>query len=152
MSVDTVNLYWERKTEDFQPRTYNRTLSVSFKGGTEIFASTKKEYFGDPTYPNPEELLVSAASSCYMLTFLAYASQEGYTLDSYKDAAQGITGKNEAGKTCVTHITLNPIIKISGDKLPTDQDLERLKLKALDNCFISHSVSSLVKVNVKVDH
>lgn len=54
-----------------------------------IQASNPPQYFGEAEFPNPEELLLSAVSSCYMQTFLAVACKFGFIIDNYADIATG---------------------------------------------------------------
>lgn len=150
MSNFALTVLWQRNREDFDYKTYNRTYTVKFNGGIQIQASNPKEYFGTAELPNPEELLISAVSSCYMQTFLAFACKEGYIVDSYIDDATGITDKNEQGKICVTEIMLHPKIKISGPKPFDEFAKNEICTKALENCFISNSVKSHIFVEITV--
>lgn len=141
-----TSIHWERNGQDFNYETYDRTYTIKFNGGETIQASNPKEYFGNPKLPNPEELLVSALSGCYMQTFLALSCKYGYIIDSYTDDAVGITAKNEQGKTSVVKITLHLKLKFSGSELPDDVAINKIKEKALENCFISNSIKSVVDV------
>jgi len=144
-------IQWQRNGQDFKYETYDRTYTIKFSGGINIQASNPKEYFGTPELPNPEELLVSALSGCYMQTFLAVACKYGYIIDSYTDEAIGITDKNEHGKISVTKITLHPKIKFSGSKLPDDNTINKMREKAHENCFISNSINSQVSIEITVN-
>ena len=81
-----------------------------------------------------------------MLTFLALASNKGFIVDSYEDAAVGHLEKNASGKLAVTRVELHPKIVYSGAKQPNDSDLEWLHDKAHRECFIANSVTTEVKV------
>ncbi len=93
-----LTVLWQRNRQDFDYKTYDRTYIVKFSGGVQIQGSNPKEYFGTSELPNPEELLISAVSSCYMQTFLAFACKQGYIIDNYTDDVVGITDKNEQAK------------------------------------------------------
>jgi organic hydroperoxide reductase OsmC/OhrA len=82
-----------------------------------------------------------------MLTFLAIASYQGFTIDSYVDEAVGILGKNESGKMAVTQVTLKPTIQFSGEKLPSEEELNALHDKAHRECFIANSVTTEVNLS-----
>jgi organic hydroperoxide reductase OsmC/OhrA len=151
MGKHRVFVHWERNAQDFNYETYDRTYAIKFSGGVNIQASNPKEYFGKPELPNPEELLVSALSGCYMQTFLAVACKYGFIIDNYVDEAVGITDKNERAKICVTEITLRPEIKFSGPKFPDDKDINKMRDKAHENCFISNSINSLVHIEISIN-
>lgn len=148
MGNHLASISWQRNGQDFNYETYDRTYTIKFSGGENIQASNPKDYFGKSELPNPEELLVSALSGCYMQTFLAVACKNGYVIDSYIDEAIGITNKNEHGKISVTEITLHPKIKFSGSQLPDDDAITKMREKAHANCFISNSINSRVNIEI----
>jgi peroxiredoxin-like protein len=148
MGAHLASIHWQRNGQDFNYEVYDRTFTIKFSGGTTIQASNPTEYFGKQELSNPEELLVSALSGCYMQTFLAVACKYGYVIDSYTDEAVGITDKNERGKISVTKITLHPKIKFSGSKLPDDNAINKMREKAHENCFISNSINSQVNIEI----
>jgi organic hydroperoxide reductase OsmC/OhrA len=145
MSEHTITLNWKRTTPDFNYKTYERTHTINFSGGSHIQVTAAPEYLGDPKITNPEELLVAALSSCHMLTFLALAAYKGLIIDNYNDEAIGVVGKNAAGKMAVTQVTLRPKITFSGNQ-PDAQVLHEIHEKAHVNCFIANSVNTEVKV------
>jgi organic hydroperoxide reductase OsmC/OhrA len=77
-------------------RTYDRSHTVSIEGKPELFLTTDNPFVGDKSKLNPEDLLVSAISSCHMLSYLYVCSLEGIVITAYTDNATGImieTGK-----------------------------------------------------------
>jgi organic hydroperoxide reductase OsmC/OhrA len=81
-----------------------------------------------------------------MLTFLAVACKKKFVLDEYVDDAVGHMEKNENGKMAITKVTLKPKIKWSGDKQPTEQELDEMHHFAHTECFIANSVKTEVTV------
>lgn len=146
MSEHKITLNWTRNTEDFAYKTYDRTHTVKFSGGSEVQVTAAPEYLGNPAITNPEELMVAALSSCHMLTFLALSAMKGYVIDSYEDNASGSLGKNAEGKMALTAVFLRPQIKFSGANQPDAEALHQLHEKAHVNCFIANSVNFEVKV------
>lgn len=146
MSEHRITLNWQRKTPDFNYKTYDRTHSVEFSGGSTMHVTAAPEYLGNPEIANPEELLVAALSSCHMLTFLAISAYKGIVIDKYVDNAVGVLGKNEQGKMAVTEVVLKPVITFSGDKQPDAATLHQLHEKAHTECFIANSVKTVVRV------
>lgn len=146
MSEHKATITWARGGADFGYKTYNRDHVWRFENGVETPASATPAYLGNPQRVDPESALVAALSSCHMLTFLALASNKGFVVDSYDDAAVGFLEKNADGKLAVTRVELRPRILFSGDKQPTQTDLDWLHDKAHKECFIANSVTTKVSV------
>ena len=146
MSEHKAKIVWVRNGADFSYKTYPRDHVWRFENGVEIAGSAAAAYLGNPQRIDPESAFVAALSSCHMLTFLALASNKGFIVDSYEDAAVGHLEKNASGKLAVTRVELHPKIVYSGAKQPNDSDLEWLHDKAHRECFIANSVTTEVKV------
>jgi organic hydroperoxide reductase OsmC/OhrA len=63
-----------------------------------------------------------------------------------EDLQRGLQEKNAKGKLAVTRVELRPRILFSGDKQPTQADLDWLHDKAHRECFIANSVTTEVRV------
>ena len=146
MSEHKAKIVWVRNGADFSYKTYPRDHVWRFENGVEIAGSAAAAYLGNPQRVDPESAFVAALSSCHMLTFLALASNKGFIVDSYEDAAVGHLEKNASGKLAVTRVELHPKIVYSGAKQPNNSDLEWLHDKAHRECFIANSVTTEVKV------
>ena len=146
MSEHNITLSWNRTTDDFNYKTYNRTHTIQFSGGDHLQVTAAPAYLGDPKITNPEELLIAALSSCHMLTFLAIAATKGLIIDSYTDDAVGSLGKNAEGKMALTKVILHPKISFSGANQPDAATLHNMHEKAHVNCFIANSVNFEVAV------
>ena len=149
MSEHKVSVNWRRESDDFQYKTYNRGHTWIFENGIEVKASAAPDYLGSAECVNPEDAYVASLSSCHMLTFLAIAAYQGFTIDSYVDEAVGILDKTESGKLAVTQVTLKPTIHFSGEKKPSEEELNTLHDKAHRECFIANSVNTEVYVNMR---
>ena len=88
---------------------------------------------------------MASLSSCHMLWFLSLAARAGFCVDRYTDNAQGLMGRNAAGKMAMTQVTLRPEVAFSGEKRPTREQLDALHHKAHDECFIANSVTTDVR-------
>jgi organic hydroperoxide reductase OsmC/OhrA len=115
--------------------------------------SADPAFRGNPLRANPEELLVLAASSCQLLSFLARAARAGIEVLGYEDDALGLmperggTGR-EPQPTRIESIALRPVITV---RRGTDPALvEALAEQAHDGCYIANSLSSRVSVEVTV--
>jgi len=147
MSEHKVTIDWQRKTDSFAIKEYNRAHTWDFGEGNVVNASAAVGYQGDADCVDPEQAFVASIASCHMLTFLAVASQQNFVIDQYQDNTVGSLGKNAAGKMAVTVVDLYPNITFSGDNQPDKAQLEQLHHKAHQFCFIANSVSCEIKVH-----
>lgn len=116
---------------------------------TEFRLSADAAFRGDPALPNPEQLLLAAASSCQLLSFLALAAQAGIDVVAYSDDAEAIM---PAGRTPmrITQVVLRPRIVVApGADL--DQ-VRQLVEQAHDGCYIANSLTAEVVLDPAVEH
>ena len=149
MSEHRIALDWSRNGAPFERGNYPKTHIVRFDGGQTLRnSSAPGDYGGDASASNPEELLLSALSSCHMLTFLAVAANRGYVIDGYHDDATAELGKNADGKMAVVKATLVPKVTFSGDKRPNAEEYAALQARAHAACFIANSVKTQVELKL----
>lgn len=146
MSEHTVTLDWQRESTDFGYQTYNRDHDWKFDGGATVRASAAPAYLGNPQCVDPEEAFVASLSSCHMLTFLAVASRKRMVVDSYHDQAVGWLEKDASGGLAITRVTLRPLVRFSGDRSPSPEELAQMHDQAHHACFIANSVKTEVRV------
>jgi organic hydroperoxide reductase OsmC/OhrA len=141
---------WNRNGQDFQGQRYSRAHAWHFDGGATVPASSSPLSvplpMSDAAAVDPEEALVAAASSCHMLFFLSIAARRGHTVDSYRDHAIGLLGKNAQGKMAMTRITLRPAITFAGTAPPGAEELEAIHHEAHDKCYIANTLNCDVVV------
>lgn len=99
---------------------------------------------GDPARLNPEQLLVLAASSCQMLSFLAVAARARIDVAHYEDDAEGVMPEG-ARPMRITRIVLRPRVTTRGDA-PGDDRLLQLTETAHRHCFIANSLTTEITV------
>ena len=145
MSEHRAQLNWQRKAHPEDSSTFCRNHTLVLNGEQTINASSAAGFMGDAQCSDPEQMLVAAVSSCHMLTFLAIADIKGFKVERYQDNAVGFLTKAERGKV-VSRIELHPSITFSGDKQPTEAELDRLHDGAHKNCFIANSIKAEVEV------
>jgi organic hydroperoxide reductase OsmC/OhrA len=151
MSTYTATIRWARSGEgDFTKGQYSRAHEWAFDGGHVMPASASPHIvpapWSDAAGVDPEEAFVASLSSCHMLFFLDYARRDGWTIDSYVDAAEGVMEKIADGKLVVTRVTLRPQITWGGDAQPSDVQIAHLHHRSHDDCFIANSVKTEVTV------
>ncbi len=145
----SVQIRWTRGDAPFTDNRYSRAHSWLFDGGVEVPASSSPHVVRVPlsveAAVDPEEAFVASIASCHMLWFLSIAAGSGFRIDRYVDEAVGVMGKNAAGKTAVSRVTLRPQVAFSGDKLPSRAQIEEMHHKAHAECFIANSVTTDIR-------
>lgn len=105
-----TSVTWEGRTSGYDSYSREHLAAV---GGNEIALSADAAFHGDPARPNPEQLIVAAASSCQLLSFLGAAARSGVEVLAYRDHAQGEM-PSDARPMRPTRIVLRPHIVVSG--------------------------------------
>lgn len=126
-------------------RSYDRSHTVTIQGKPELFLTTDNPAVGDRSKLNPEDLLVSAISSCHMLSYLYVCAMEGIVITAYTDHATGIMIENESGGGSFKEVSLHPICYVANGNM-VEKAIE-LHHKAHEICYIANSVNFEVKCN-----
>lgn len=126
-------------------RTYDRSHTVTIQGKPNLFLTTDNPAVGDKSKLNPEDLLVSAISSCHMLSYLYVCALEGIVITSYIDNATGIMVELASGGGSFKEVTLNPLFYVADESM-VEKAIE-LHHKAHEICYIANSVNFDVKCN-----
>lgn len=142
MSEHAVTTRWSHAPLSGTSSGYSRDHEAVFAEGTRLAVSAAPDYHGNADLADPEQLLVSALSSCHMLYFLALCEAQGFRVTDYHDAASGTVEQLDSGGYGVTRITLRPRATFAGDKLPDAKAVKRLHDRAHKGCFIANSIRS----------
>lgn len=144
-----ARIRWSRGDAAFTDNRYSRAHSWHFDGGIEVPASSSPHVVRVPlsveAAVDPEEAFAASIASCHMLWFLSIAAGGGFRVDRYLDEAVAIMGKNAAGRTAVTQVTLHPHATFSGSRLPSHTQIEEMHHKAHAECFIANSVTTDIR-------
>ena len=127
---------------------YDRLHSATAPPAEQEIRITTGESHGDPSILNPEQLLVMAASSCQMLSFLHLAAKARIDVVAYEDEATGVMPE-DADPLRITEITLRPRIAVAGD--PSDERVHKLVHTAHEHCFIASSLNSAMSIEPTVE-
>jgi organic hydroperoxide reductase OsmC/OhrA len=109
----TAEWHGNKGTGTSSLRAYDRSHTVSIEGKPQLFLTTDNKAVGDQTKLNPEDLLVTAISSCHMLSYLYVCAMHGMVVTSYTDNATGTMVEQEMGGGNFTEVTLNPIVTVA---------------------------------------
>jgi peroxiredoxin-like protein len=115
-----------------------------------IDAGTPPEFKGREGNWSPEHLFVASLNSCYTLTLLAITEFSKVSVVSLSSTARGKLEKLERGGYQITEIVVKPRIVISSanDLMRMSRILE----KAKENCFVSNSIKSTIKIEPEIFH
>lgn len=120
-------------------RGYDRTWDVAIPGKPVVHCSNDPLLGGDPTKMNPEDLLLTALSSCHMLWYLHLASDAGIVVMEYRDTPVGVGEVQRTGAGRFVSATLHPHISVTAG---TDLvRAEAIHHEIHDVCFIAQSVN-----------
>jgi organic hydroperoxide reductase OsmC/OhrA len=130
-------------------RAYPRAHSAFVPPATEGFDLSADPHFrGDADLPNPEQLLVLAASSCQLLSFLAVAARAGIDVVGYADDARGEMPADSVPLR-ITRVVLRPVVTVRGAVRP--EEVERLLHQAHEECYVASSLRSEVVLEPRVE-
>lgn len=138
---------WRGSTAAGYPH-YSRAHQVTAPpGDASLEVSADPAFGGDPGRLNPEQLLLAAAASCQLLSFLAVAARARLDVTAYEDHA-GATMPEGDRPARITEIRLHPAITVQGPT--TESWVRHLVEVAHRECFIAHSVTATITVNPTV--
>lgn len=107
--------------------------------------SSDPAFRGDATLLNPEQLVVLAASSCQLLSFLAVASRARLDVIGYDDEAEAVMPEEDPPAR-LTRIVLRPHILVTAGAGATIDRVAHLVQVAHRECFIANSLRSEIVV------
>lgn len=131
-------------------KEYDRTWDLKAEGKPVVHCSNDPLLGGDETKYNPEDLMLSAISSCHMLWYLHLCSDADITVSNYEDFPTGVGEMEPSGKGKFLSATLRPKIEIT-----KDSDIK--KAHAIHNeihkyCFIARSVNFPVTCEPEISY
>ncbi|WP_255950843.1 OsmC family protein [Streptomyces odontomachi] len=142
-----AHLHWDGSTAA-GVRSFSRDhTAVAPPAAGEVALSADRAFRGSPERLNPEQLVVMAASSCQLLSFLAVAARAGVDVLAYDDEASGRLDLAAEPARLVT-IRLAVTVKVAAG---TDEArVEELAEQAHRECFIANSLAVPVEVTTTV--
>jgi peroxiredoxin-like protein len=126
----------------------NGTGNIKSEGGLNLVVSAPKDFDGPGIGSNPEELLISSANTCYMITLAAILSNRKIKVEKLEVESEGILGKVE-GTFTFKQIIHRPIITISSAENVSVEKLQELAVRAEEKCFISNTLRNSLEFAVE---
>ncbi|MEH7222755.1 OsmC family protein [Bacillus sp. JJ1566] len=116
--------------------------------GLETAVSAPKQLDGPGIGANPEELLIAAATNCYMLTLAAILSNRDLEYTHLEVETEGTVGKD--GKRLVFEkIVHKPVIFVNQADEELQEKLIQLAHRAEKACFISQTLKGNVEITAE---
>lgn len=146
----TISLAWTGNTGKGTSayRDYERSHRIQVIGKPVIEGSSDPAFRGDATKYNPEEMLVASISSCHMLWYLHFCSENGIIVTAYTDNAIGTMIEHADGSGKFTEVILRPVVSITNlDQMDVANHLHE---KAHEYCFIANSCNFPIRHEPKI--
>ena len=137
----TVTVEWtgNRGEGTASYRSYDRDHEVRAEHVPTILGSADKTFRGSPSRWNPEQLLLTAAAQCHMLSYLHVAAMNGIVVTAYVDHPSAVMTEAGDGSGRFTEITLHPLVTITD--AGSVELAEQLHTEASRLCFIANSLN-----------
>jgi organic hydroperoxide reductase OsmC/OhrA len=120
-------------------RGHDRTWDIATPGKPVIHCSNDPRLGGDPSLPNPEDLLIASVAACHMLWYLHLASKAGIVVTHYRDDPIGVGESTPDGTGRFVRAVLKPhVIVLPGADLGR---AEAIHHEIAQFCFIARSVN-----------
>lgn len=121
---------------------------IRLPGGSNLEVSVPKEFNGPGIGTNPEELLISSANNCYMITIAAMLSNRKIEVEKLEVSSEGVVEKID-GKLQFKQIIHKPVISIKTSSSVTVEKLEEVAVRAEKACFISNTLRTSIEISVQ---
>lgn len=121
---------------------------IRLPGGANLEVSVPKELDGPGIGTNPEELLVSSANNCYMITLAVMISNKKIELEKLEVSSEGVVEK-VGGKLQFKQIIHKPVISIKAGSGVSVEKLEEIASRADKACFIGNTLRNSIEISVQ---
>ncbi len=126
----------------------NGNGTIQTNDGLTLDVSVPKELDGPGIGSNPEELLISSANNCYMITLGAMLGNRKIKLEKLEVVSEGRVDKVD-GRLKFSHIIHRPSLYISPDSEVIPEKLKELAVRAEKACFISNTLRTSIAFSVE---
>ncbi len=142
-----IHAHWSGSTSSGYPN-YDRTHKIFCPTTLDsIDISADPAFLGNPNLLNPEQLLLMAAVSCQLLSFLALAARARIEVSNYTDKAEAFMDETIT-PVRINLIRLHPNIFLR-EKEPEDKILRLVNL-AHEECFVANTLNCEMEIIPKL--
>ena len=139
-----VRCSWQGSTGVGYERYGREHAASAPPAAPDLTLSSDPAFRGDPARLNPEQLLVLAAASCQLLSFLAVAARARLDVVSYEDDAEAEMPEGDR-PVRITAIRLRPRIVLSPGQADETRVRQLVDL-AHRECYIANSLKTEITV------
>ncbi|MEU3959545.1 OsmC family protein [Streptomyces buecherae] len=139
--------HWDGSTADGVRGSSRDHTAVAPPAAARVDLSADPAFRGDPDRLNPEQLVVMAASSCQMLSFLGAAARAGMTVLGYDDEASSHLDPT-AEPPRLAAIRLRVTVRVAAGTGPAR--VREIAERAHRSCYVANSLSVPVEVATTV--
>ncbi|MCJ1678579.1 OsmC family protein [Streptomyces sp. APSN-46.1] len=142
-----TRLHWDGSTAG-GIRAYSRDhTAVATPATAQVELSADPAFRGNPDRLNPEQLVVMAASSCQMLSFLGAAARAGVDVLAYDDEATShLDLTAEPARLAAIHLRVTVRTAAGTD----ESKVQEIAVRAHHACYVANSLSVPVEVSTTV--
>ncbi|WP_114239237.1 OsmC family protein [Dyella sp. C9] len=126
---------------------YGRDHEIRIAGKPVVQGSSDPLFRGDASKLNPEDMLVTALSTCHMLSYLHQAVLAGVVVTAYVDHAEGTMETSVNGGRFL-EVVLRPVVTITAGS--DAAKAEAAHEPAHHACFIANSVNFPVRCEPRI--
>ena len=136
-----ARIVWDGNTGDGTATYdgYGREYRALVTGKPDLAGTADAAFRGDPHKHNPEDLFLTAISSCHLLSYLALCARRGIVVLAYEDDAWGRMVASENGGGKFEEVVLRPRVTIANEK--DRATAEQMHDTAHELCYIANSCS-----------
>lgn len=143
----TAICHWHGSTADGYEQYDRKHAVTATPAAISLDMSADPAFYGKPEKLNPEQLLLMAAVSCQLLSFLAIAARSKLDVVEYRDQAEAFMPMDDR-PVRITCIHLKPKITIKGQ---VKEDFARQCVdKAHRHCFIANSLKTEMQIEPEI--
>ncbi len=117
--------------------SYNRDYTIKIEGKNDQYGSADSAFRGDASKINPEDMLLSAISSCHMLWFLHLCADAKITVIEYIDHPEAWMDEIPGNGGKFSKVILHPKVLIL--EKGREEEANNLHQLAGKKCFITNS-------------
>ncbi|MBA8816513.1 organic hydroperoxide reductase OsmC/OhrA [Microbacterium halimionae] len=146
----TLTATWtgDRGTGTTGYREYDRDVTLSVQGKSDVFASADVPFRGDGSRWNPEDLLIASLVECHLLSYLHACVEVGVVVTAYSDEATATMREHGKASGAFVEVLLHPVVTVSDESM-VDAALAA-HATAHERCFIANSVNFPVRHEPKI--
>lgn len=143
--METSNISFKIKGSWEGGRNGNGIMTTN---GVEIPVSAPADLAGPGMGSNPEELLITSASTCYTITLAAILSKRGINYSHIEINSEGVV-QEEGNTLTFKEIIHRPVIILSYGDEEKKKVVEQLAEQAEKACFIGKTLKPGVTISVQ---